>query len=193
MGVLRQAWRDQHQKRIEAWNAHLEQQLQTQECERGPGGERDTPPDPPPLGKPAWSGRPTPNFLDVRPARHILKRLEQREYVELWYFTVAGCKDAAARDLAALADTFSLINTDKGLLLQDAGAAIGSPKVLKDKLLSHQEWSEGKTRIVDCMEDLGWDTYKVKELATFFFNLDLHPMKSEPYGFQAILRYQERV
>ena len=63
--VLRQAWRDQHQKRIEAWNAHLEQQLQTQECERGPGGERDTPPDPPPSGKPAWSGRPTPNFLDV--------------------------------------------------------------------------------------------------------------------------------
>lgn len=191
--ILRKSWRDQHQRRLQAWNEHLEQQQQEQDRERGLGRGEDPPPNPPPSDKPAWTGRPTPNFLDVRPARHVLKRLEKREYVELWYFTMAGCQDAAARDLAAPQDTFNLVSTDNGLLLQDTEAATGSSRVVKDELLSYQEWAEGNHRLIDCMEQLGWDVYEVEELSMFFVHLDLHPLKSEPYGLQAILRYQDRV
>ena len=30
--------------------------------------------------------QPTPRFVDIKPARHALKRLE-KEFVEIWYFT----------------------------------------------------------------------------------------------------------
>jgi len=31
---------------------------------------------------PNWINLPTPGFLDIKPARHVLKKLEKKEFVE---------------------------------------------------------------------------------------------------------------
>ena len=34
------------------------------------------------------------NYIAPRPAQYALRRIEDFEYVELWYFTPEGCSDA---------------------------------------------------------------------------------------------------
>ena len=193
---LQTAWRDQHQRNLERWEEHRQQEQQDRDDEQaGQNGQEATPAvDPgPEAEKPDWLNYPTPNFLDIRPARHVLKRLEKKEFVELWHFTVQGCQDAARSDLSAPDDTFNLVNTGNGLMLQSVGAAAVSSKVVKDELLSFEQWIDGKDRLISCMEALNWDKHEVQELVLFFFRLGKHRLRSERQGLQAILRYQEMV
>lgn len=196
IAVLQKSWRDQHQRRLVAWDEHLQQLLQDQGNQ---GQAAPMPVDPaetpaPEDERPDWTGRPTPSFLDIRPAHHVLKKLEKKEYVDLWHFTAQGCREAASLDLATPDDTFSLVSTGNGLMLQSVGAAaVQSSKIVKDENLSFEQWSEGKTRLLSCMGEHGWKEDETNELAKFFLNLDFHPMRSERFGLQAVLRYQERV
>jgi len=191
--IMRQAWQRSHQKEMDAWNAHLEQR-RDEGSQNGIEPEiapRTTPPTTDEI--PDWVNRPTPSFLDIKPARHVLKKLEKKEFVELWHFTAQGCREAAAIDLATPDDTFNFLKTENGVVLQTAGASSVSPKVVKDERLSWDQWSEGKTRLLDCMAGCGWNKHEVLELGRFFLGLDLHPIRSQEYGLQAVLRYQENV
>lgn len=195
--ILRKGWQAQHEKNLAAWNGHLEQQQRDLEGQRG-NGEAPRTVDPANENfdddeTPDWLNKPTPSFLDIRPARHVLKRLEKREFVELWHFTAQGCLDASATDLKAPDDTFSIVNTDQGLMLQSFGASSVSPKLIRDEELSWEQLTEGKTRLVECMGSHGWSEHEVKALARFYMNLDISPIRSQQYGTQAILRYQELV
>jgi len=194
--VLRQSWKVQHEKHIQAWNEQVQQRRRNPAP--GDDGEGDPPTEtpartPPTEEVPRWLGRPTPSFLDISPARHILKRLEKKEFVELWHFTVQGCRDAAAINLTTPDDTLSLINTEKGLMLQTVGASSVSTKVIRDENLSWDQMTEGRNRLLACMSSCGWSRYEVEELARFYVQLDIHPIWSQPYGLQAILRYQENL
>jgi len=194
--TLRQAWRTQHQRNLDTWNDYLRQQSPNGNQDGdNPNGHGTPPIINPPSDKedPVWLNRPTPAFLDIKPARHVLKRLEKKEFVELWHFTAQGCRDAAVIDLTAPDDTFGLVNTEKGLMLQTVGASTVSSKVIKDENLSWEMLTEGKRRLINCMKTCGWSEHEMRELAKFFVNLDLHPIRSQEYGTQAILRYQERV
>ena len=197
INLMKQAWKTQHEKDLEAWDEYLRQRQASLEQE---GNDRRNSTEIPPNTTtptedetPEWMSRPTPSFLDILPARHILKKLEKKEFVELWHFTAQGCRDAASIDLATPDDTFGLINTEKGLLLQTVGASSTSSKVIKDENLSWELLTEGKTRMITCMRSYGWSAHEVKELIRFYVNLDIHPIRSQDYGLQTIMRYQEKV
>ena len=143
-------------------------------------------------GEPEWLES-TPSFLDVQPARNIIKRLKKKEYIELWHFTAQGCRDAALTDLANPEGALGLVNTNDGLMLQTANASAVSQKAIKDENLSWEQLSEGKTRLLNCMDSCNWSDREIKELAKFFLKLDLHPIRSQDFGTQTVLRYQDRV
>ena len=125
---------------------------------------------------------------------HILKRLETKEFIDLWHFTAQGCCEATTLELTAPENAFSFISTEKGPMLQPAGAAsISSSKVTRDEALSYDQWSEGKNQLLNCMAEHGWSAQEVNQLAKFFLNLDFHLIRSESFGLQTVLRYQERV
>ena len=136
---------------------------------------------------------PTPNFLDIKPARHVLKRLEKKEFVELWHFTAEGCREAAAIDLVTPNDTFGLVDTGNGLVLQTIAATTTSPKVIRDEYLSWVQLTEAKTRMIGCMKSCGWSKSKISQLILFYLSLDIHPIQVRPYGLEVVMRYQERV
>jgi hypothetical protein len=186
--IMRQSWRAQHRRDLDAWNEHVGRRRTT------PGGREDgTAATTPGEKQPKWLDRPTPGFLDLQPARHILKKLEKKEYVELWHFTAQGCKDAALIDITTPDDTFGLVSTEKGLMLQSVEASSASPKAIRDESLSWDQLSEGKRRLLEAMSSCGWSEHEVRELARFYLSLDLHPIRSQDYGLQAVLRYQDRV
>ena len=191
--ILKQGWQTLHDKNIQTWNEHLEQRRRNQNTEEE--RRRADQPDNDPDGDdpPDWLNKPTPSFLDIQPARHILKRLEKKEFVELWHFTAQGCHEAATTDLNSSEDTFGIIHTDKGVAFQSITASSTSTKVIRDEELTWDQLTEGKTRLIGCMVPCGWNKHEAKQLAGFFLELDIHPIRSQPYGLQTILRYQEKV
>lgn len=182
--ILRQSWRAQRQKDIEVWNEHL-QQLQPEEDRRQ--RDRDNPTGSIADEESEWL--PTLGLLDNQPACHVLKKLEKKEYVELWHFTAKGCQDTVLIDAATPDDTFGLANTEKDLMLPTVGTASASQKPVRDQFLSWDQLSEGQQRLLKCMKACRWKDAEVKELAKFFAKLDLHPIRSQEYGLQAVLRY----
>ena len=136
---------------------------------------------------------PSPGFLNVKPACHVLKQLEKKEFVELWHFTTEGYRDATAIDLATPNDTFGLVNTGNCLVLQTIGAMTTSPKVIGDELLSWVQLTEAKTRMMGCLKAYGWKESEISQLILFYLSLDVHPIRSHPYSLEAVLRYQEQV
>ena len=194
--ALQKAWQDSHRRNVETWEEHLQQIRAEQEHDEQDRVIPEVILSNPPRsegGGPGWRNQSTPSFLDVQPARHILKRLKKREYVELWHFTAQGCRDAAHLDLAAANGSFNLVSTDRGLMLQEASEASISSKIIQDEDLSFNQWSEGKNRFLLCIWDSGWDKEEVDEMARFFLNLDSDPLRSESLGLQAVLRYQDKV
>ena len=194
--ILKAGWRAQHERDVEAWNKHI---LQLQQ-EAGDEREReqaqvDLPADKQPTESevPEWVNLPTPSFLDIKPAQHVTKRLEKKEFIELWHFTAEGCQEVAAVDIATTDETFSLVNTDKGIVFQTIGASANSLKVTRDEDLSWNQLTEAKTRMIGCLRDCGWNKHEVTQLAMFYLSLDVHPIRSRPYGLETIMRYQDRV
>ena len=191
--ILRQAWKGRHERDLGIWNEHL-QQLQQE------GGEDEQIPEVIPEHEelaetemPDWLDKPTPSFLDIKPACNILKRLEKKEFIELWHFTAEGCRNAAAVDLASPDETFGLVNTEKGLLFQNIGASVSSAKTINDENLTWNQLTEAKTRMIGCLKDCKWKSYEIEQLMMFYLGLDVHLMHSRPYGLDAIMRYQDRV
>ena len=135
--ILRQAWTARHTRDLGLWNEHLQQELQQENGEDEPIPENvleeeqleETEP-------PNWLYWPTPSFLDIKPLQKILKRLEKKEFLELWHFTAEGCRNAAAVNLVSPDETFGLVSTDKGLLFQSLGASAASAKAVSDENLT---------------------------------------------------------
>jgi hypothetical protein len=155
-----------------------------------PGRNPDTGPA---QEEPDWRNRPTPSFLDLQPARHILKKLEKKEFVDLWHFTALGCQEAATIDASNPEDRFCLVSAERGLQIEAVGASVVSEKVIGDEQLSYELLSEGKTRLVTCMRTCGWSKEETEELMGFYLSLDTHAIRSQSYGHQTVLRYQEKV
>ena len=94
---------------------------------------------------------------------------EEEEAGELWHFTTQGCQEAAHKDLSVPDDTFSLVNTNAGLMLQSVGASVTSYKAIKDEQLTYLQWSEAKDGLTDYMRKSRWKKCEIEELAMFFF------------------------
>jgi hypothetical protein len=195
--ILGQGWRGQHKRAVEEWNEHLRLRQQQEREQEGEGdreqvdlstSERNSESE-----VPDWVSRPTPSFLDIKPARNILKRLEKKEFVELWYFTADGCRETSGADLLS-SDDYNLVGTGNGrIVIRSEASAATSTKAVKDEDLSWEQLTEAKTRMVGCMKACGWSQHEVTQLVMFFLSLDVHPIRSQSYGLQTIMRYQDRV
>ena len=193
--ILRQCWRAKHDRDVTSWTGHLRQERKVGQVAREKPMTAAAPTTEPPerSNPPDWVNLPTPNVLDIRPARHILKRLGKKEFVELWHFTAEGCKDAATIDLATPNDTFGSVGTNSCLALQTIRATKTSHRVIRDENLSYVQFTEARTRMIGWLKTCGWSEHETSQLVSFYISLDVHPIRARPYGLDAIMRYQERV
>ena len=188
--VLEEGWRAQHEREVETWNEQTQRHRWEEETR---GREQTTSQaDEHPLEKAARDWRPSPSFIDIKPARHVLKRLEKKEFVELWHFAAEGRRTAAAETADSEEGTFGLVGTSKGFVFQTVGVSSTSSKVMRDENLSWEQLSEGKTRMLSCMSACGCDE-ECTQLAMLYLRLDTHPFRSHPNGREAIFHYRDRV
>ena len=85
------------------------------------------------------------------------------------------------------------MGAEKGIQIQAFGTSAVSEKVIKDEFLPWSLLTEGKTRLISSMKTCGWSKEEAAELIKFYVNLDTHWIRSEDYGLETVMRYQERV
>ncbi|KAK6993198.1 hypothetical protein R3P38DRAFT_3329955 [Favolaschia claudopus] len=120
-----------------------------------------------------WAGHAlAPSSLLPRPSQFAKKKVANYDFVDLWYFTYAGCVDAAKSNRGVTSeDTYGITRSDDMLAL--APVSLSKPS--------------------DKMEAAKWPKEYIMALAEFFFHIDSHPMRHEKHGEKTLLLFQARV
>jgi len=133
------------------------------------------------------------SYIAPRPSQYALRRLENFEYLELWYLTQEGCADAAQQQHTHSDDTFGLTKIDDVVALRQVSALRASKNAIPDANLSFRQMSIAKTTLIQQMTKFQWPNKAITALADFFTHLEVHPFRQREFGEQALLTYQARV
>jgi hypothetical protein len=173
---MREAWTQDNDARVAAWNAQLEKdraeqdqqdrqvrevkvvrraQLEEEAEEQRRVAEKNKP-----RLNPFDPTRRVSEWIPPRPASYALEKLNDFEYVELDYFT----------------------------------ALRPSKNIRKDEDLTWEEMLEAKNTMLHFMAQSGlWPTAHAESLAAFFVALERHPRRLMAHGKTTLLLYQGRV
>ena len=121
------------------------------------------------------------------PYQYAVGRIENMEYVELWYFTAEGCKEASKATPTTADDTFGLLNTDTGLTLQSIKATKASPNAIADESLSWNQIMTARHTMIKTANHAGWPSKHTLALATFYITLE--SMQAEGCNPRALILY----
>ena len=133
------------------------------------------------------------NFIAPRPAQYALRRIEEFEYVELWYFMPEGCADATQRQLTQHDDTFGLTKVDDIVTLKSISSLKASRNVIPDAELSFRQMSMAKNTFLPLMTKYQWSAKSVAAFAQLYTQLELHHYRQREFGERALITYQARV
>ncbi|KAF8798576.1 hypothetical protein BYT27DRAFT_7228338 [Phlegmacium glaucopus] len=133
------------------------------------------------------------NYIAPRPAQYALKRIEDFEYVELWYLTPEGCADATQLQLTQNDDTFGLTKVDDMVTLKSVSSLKAAKNVIPDNELSFCQMSMAKNAFIPLMTKFQWSEKAINAFAQFFTQLELHPYRQREFGERALIIYQARV
>lgn len=127
------------------------------------------------------------------PSDYALRKLQNYEYVELWYFSSRGCTEAARSNLSTDMESLSITRVDNTLELQPSRAVAHAKGVIPDQDLSWLEMSAAKNNMLSHMAKCGWDKDTVAAFLEFYIALDLHSTRGEEHAEQVLLAYQAEI
>ncbi|KAF8270571.1 hypothetical protein EI94DRAFT_1570970 [Lactarius quietus] len=139
--------------------------------------------------------RGSPGWIEPRPAQYGLNKLDNLEYVELDYFMIKGCREAAADERNLVGDdSLGLAQHGDAITLHPLAAQRPTRCIRKDEDLSWGEMLDAKNMMLHFMEKSGvWPALHTEAISGFFLNLELHPRVVLPNGKEALLLYQSRI
>jgi len=206
---LNESWTRTRDERIQAWDQQVlddnaaagealrvrqeEEQLRLQQEQQNLENERAEAEKKKPRMNDFEEGAMVSSYIAPRPSQYALRRLENFEYLELWYLTQEGCADAAQHQHTQNDDTFGLTKVDDVVALRQVSALRASKNVIPDSGLSFRQMSIAKTTLIQQMTKFQWPNKAITALAEFFTHIEVHPYRQREYGEQALLVYQARV
>ena len=208
---MKDAWTHENQRKVAAWNAQLEQDQEeqdeidrlAQEEENARRVQREK--EAKEQQEEAEKKKPKLNqfdprlpievWIEPRPSTYALNRLNGLEYVELDYFTVKACKEAATETHRPTNnDAMAITQLGDSFAFRPVSSLRPSKHVRSDEELSWEEMLEAKNTMLLFMAKSGlWPREHAESLATFFLNLEVHPRRSQTNGKRALMVYQGRV
>ena len=207
--ALDNSWNLNHGARVQAWDLQVaedaaalevQRELQQQEAEAQAAQERQLQ-----EAEKAEAEKKKPkmkdfddtitvgNYIAPRPAQYALRRIEDFEYVELWYLTPEGCADATQRQLTQHDDTFGLTKVDDIVTLKSVSSLKASKNVIPDTELTFSQMSMAKNAFIPLMTKYQWSAKAINALAELFTQLELHHYRLREFGERALITYQARV
>lgn len=207
--ALNDSWNLNHDARVQAWDLQVvddeaaleaQRQIQQQEAEAQAAqeqllreAEKAEAEKKKPRMKDFDDDITVGNFIAPRPAQYALRRIEEFEYVELWYFTPEGCADATQRQLTQHDDTFGLTRVDDIVTLKSVSSLKASKNVIPDSELSFRQMSMAKNAFIPLMTKYQWSAKSITAFAQLFTQLELHQYRQREFGERALITYQARV
>ena len=113
-----------------------------------------------------------PEWTPHSPDPHAVARIKAMEYVELWYFTTEGIKDASQRTPTAVEDAFGLLKTDAGITFQPIKTSRASQKVIQDEALPWEKIMSARHNLLLEAFSAGWPEKIRVALSEFYVNLE---------------------
>lgn len=202
---LKEAWNHENGCKVAAWNAQLEQdqaeqdernrvaqdknnvrraqqerevEIQHQEAEAKK--PKLNPFDPEHL---------VAKWIEPLPAPYALNKLNNLEYVELDYFMMKGCQEAAINtDKSISHDTLTFTQLGDSFALCPLAAQRPSRHIRNDEDLSWEEMLDARNSMLHFMaKSRLWPAAHAESIAAFFLNLELHPRKAQKNGKKALI------
>ncbi|KAG1809375.1 uncharacterized protein BJ212DRAFT_1484495 [Suillus subaureus] len=100
------------------------------------------------------------DYLTPRPAQYAIQKLTNFEYVELWYFSPEGCKDA-------LKSSCSVANNDMSIMRTDNQLTLWPTSVFKASKVAMADHDKAK-----------WPQPNIDALSLFFWHLENHSIRN---------------
>ena len=204
--ALDDSWTQNHTARVQAWDQQVAEDEAAAAAVDPAQQDPQVPPDLPLPGEERAEGEKKKlkmkdfdeatkvgNYIALRPAQYALRRVEDFEYVELWYFTPEGCSDATQLQLAQHDDTFGLTKVDDVVVLKSISSLKASRNVIPDTELSFRQVSMAKNTFIPLMTKYAWTEKAINAFAQLFTQLELHPLRQREFGERALITYQARV
>lgn len=129
------------------------------------------------------------NLLLPKPASIARTKLENMQFVELYRFTIAGCKEAQKQRLASNT-TYTFEQTDTGLALQTQADAIAAKTVIPDRDLSWEQMQEGLFAMVRMTREVNWDQAYIDMFYEFYQLINTSPLRYIENGKRVLVLYQ---
>ena len=135
--------------------------------------------------------------LGTRVASHIphtlseyaVGKIEAIEYVELWYFTSEGCREAGELPTPSVTINFlDVLDTKAPLAFRPIKTTKASPNAISDERLAWEQIMTGKLITIFTANRVGWDDKLTLALAQFYINLER--LKAQGYKPKALILYQ---
>ncbi|KAF8172744.1 hypothetical protein BJ912DRAFT_886588 [Pholiota molesta] len=217
--ALTQAWTLQNEELRERWAQQVEQDQQEAEAQaaqaaaQGNGEQGNEPPaDPVQAVEPELANenlekdkkakmklrsfnpqRSVASVLAPRPSTYAINKVANFEYVELWYFTKEGCKEAQSTQRTETDDSFGMSRVGDLVAFRPVASVQASKRALQDADLSWEQFHYANRSFLKNIDSAGWPPEHVQALLQFFINLKSSPFLDRDHGKQIVLTYQARV
>ncbi|KAG2040985.1 hypothetical protein BDR03DRAFT_1089621 [Suillus americanus] len=197
---MTEGWRLEHQERIDLWQQQVEEdarELQEHtehekaEKEAEEQEERHEAEKKKPKINDFDSETPVADVIIPRPSQYAIQKIKNMEYMELWYFSPDGCREAAITSRSTLDsdDAFGFVKVDGIVSLKMIASFKASQKALQDHDLSWHQFDLAKTSFLIHIEKNGWPEKHQQALALFFTLITNHEHRMCPRGEKTLLRY----
>ena len=124
------------------------------------------------------------------PSPYALERVKKFEYIELWYFSPEGCRDALSQRTST-EDSFGFTKSDADfMLLKPVASVRASRKAIPDEEISWDQMEIGATLLLRHMRLHRWPELATDALSLFWYKLQNHEIRSRPNGQKVLMQYQ---
>ncbi|KIK90574.1 hypothetical protein PAXRUDRAFT_151585 [Paxillus rubicundulus Ve08.2h10] len=129
------------------------------------------------------------NVIIPRPSQYAILKLKNFEFVELWYLSPEGCRDAAKSSSSTMEDTFSIAKVDDVLTMRPVAALKQSCNIVNNFNLPISDFFHAKNSFLVYIEHANWPKRHINALAEFFWHLKNHPICYRQHGDTVMLLY----
>jgi hypothetical protein len=199
---LTNAWNQENQARKETWDRQVEEDQQAaNEAERQAREQEQD--ELATARREREKKRPKINDFDLnssvgsyitpRPSTYAINKLENFDYVELFYFTREGCLDALNNQRTEADDAYGLSKIGDLVSFRSISAVRASKNAIQDIDLTWTQMTYAKTSYLQHLDKAGWPPKHIDALAHFFIALEASPFRGRSHGEKILITYQARV
>jgi len=199
--LLLDAWNEERRARQVAWDeAAAEEERERAEAEAERLREEDETRKTEKKKKedkfpPLTPGLPPPMGSGFRPCQKAITKLENLEFVDMWFFTFAGCqvtKDAALLDEDG---TLSLTQENGNIQLRrSTSTASYKHLIIPDEQLTWKDLLQAKNVFLEYITKGGWPTPYLQMFTDFYCKLELRSelRQAHGHGEKTLILYHAR-